>query len=179
MKGASGMLGNVVVYREHRGDLIMSNRPKKREVLTPHQSETRSKFLRAVQYAKRMIADPLTKAEYQPGPDSKLTSAYAAAMRDYLSAPVIHSINTSRYGGAVGDEILIKATDDFKVTALNVAIFNAQGNLLEQGNALLAQDSVEDYVYNATVANPLIPGTKVLVTVRDKPGNITVEERML
>jgi len=27
MKGASGILGDVVVYREFRGKLIMSNRP--------------------------------------------------------------------------------------------------------------------------------------------------------
>jgi len=116
MKGASGMLGDVVVYREFRGKLIMSNRPKKREVLTPQQAAIKSKFLRAVQYAKKQMADPVAKAEYEPGADSRFTSAYAAAVGDYLSAPVVNGIDVSRYGGSIGDDLLINATDNFKVT---------------------------------------------------------------
>ncbi len=179
MKGASGMLGDVVVYREVRGNVIMSNRPKKSGVLTPHQETARSRFLRAVQFAKRQTANPVTKAEYQPDANSRFFSAYSRAMADYLSSPIIHNIDASRYGGVIGDEVLIRATDDFKVTLVNVSIFSAGGNLLEQGDAVLLQDAVEDYVYTATVANAALPGTKVLVTVRDKPGNLTVEEKVL
>ena len=42
MKGASGMLGDVVVYREVRGNLIMSNRPKRGRILTPTHEEAGS-----------------------------------------------------------------------------------------------------------------------------------------
>ncbi len=176
MKGVSGMLGDVVVYRELRGSVIMSNRPKKRELLTPQQEETKSRFLRAVAYAKRQIADPVSKALYQPSPHSRLTSAYAAAVADYLKAPEIRSIDTTRYAGAIGDEILIRAFDDFKVTSVLVSITSAAGNLLEQGVPELLLDSVDDYVYKATVANAVLPGTKISVVVRDKPGNTTVKE---
>jgi hypothetical protein len=179
MKGASGMLGDVVVYREHRGTLIMSNRPKKREVITAQQELVKSRFLRAVQYAKKQIADPVTKAEYQPGPQSRITSAYAAAVADYLSAPEITLVDAGKYGGAVGDKIFIRATDDFKVTTVQVSISQPDGTLIEQGDAILVPESTEDYVYTATVATVKAPGMKVVVTVHDKPGNITTEEKVL
>jgi hypothetical protein len=179
MKGASGMLGDVVVYREHRGTLIMSNRPKKRDVITPQQELVKSRFLRAVQYAKKQIADPITKAEYQPSPQSRITSAYAAAVADYLSAPVITVVDAGKYGGAVGDKIFIRATDDFKVMSVQVSISQPDGTLIEQGDAILEADAAEEYIYTATVATLKAPGMKVLVTVHDKPGNATSEETVL
>jgi hypothetical protein len=178
MKGVSGMLGDVVVYREHRGTLVMSNRPRKRETLTPYQELAKSRFLRAVQYAKKQIADPVTKAEYTPSPQSRVTSAYAAAVADYLSVPKINLVDDAVYGGAVGDKIFIRATDDFKVTSVHVSIFKADGQLLEQGDAVLQPESVEDFTYTATVGIVKAPGMKILVTVRDKPGNITTAEKV-
>src|SRR5688500_1122766 len=94
MKGASGMLGDTVVYREHRGTVIMSNRPKKGRVLTPNQELAKSRFTSAAAYAKKQIADPVTKAEYQPGPTSRLTSAYSVALTDYLKTPKENLIET-------------------------------------------------------------------------------------
>jgi hypothetical protein len=84
MKGARGMLGGVVVYRQFRGMTIMSNRPRKSKVITQHQQNIKSRFLLAVEYAKKQIADPVLKAKYQPDTGSKFTSAYVAAIADYL-----------------------------------------------------------------------------------------------
>ncbi len=179
MKGASGMLGNVVVYREHRGKLIMSNRPKTSGILTPNQKQAKSRFLRAVKYAKKQIADPVAKKEYTPSPDSRFTSAYSMAVADYLTPPVIASVDMSHYAGAAGDKILIKASDDFKVTSVNVSILKADGTLIEQGDAVLLADAIDDYEYAATVAFPKAAGTKVIVAVRDKPGNVTTAESVL
>ncbi len=179
MKGASGMLGDVVVYREHRGNVVMSNRPKRSSILTPSQEHARSNFLRAVKYAKRQVADPVAKVEYQPSPTSRFTSAYAVAVSDYLTAPTISLVDVSRYAGAVGDVIFIKASDDFKVVSVFVTILKADGSVLEQGEAVLQPDGVEEYDYTATVAFPKAPGMKVVVAVRDKPGNVTTEEKVL
>ena len=179
MKGASGMLGDTVVYREHRGKVIMSNRPKTGGILTPNQERAKSRFKSAVAYAKLMTADPVTKAEYQPSKTSKFTSAYSVALTDFLTAPKVNLIDAGRYGGQIGDEILIKAVDDFKVTQVQISIFAAGGNLLEQGVVALVPGTVEDFLYTATVANALLPGTKIVVTVRDKAGNVTTEEKIL
>jgi hypothetical protein len=63
---------------------IMSNRPKKAKEMTAHQQATKSRFLLAVEYAKRQMADPVLKAKYEPGPGSEFASAYIAAVTDYL-----------------------------------------------------------------------------------------------
>jgi hypothetical protein len=91
MKGVSGMLGGVVVYRQFRGMTIMSNRPKKAKVMTPHQQAIKSRFLLAVEFAKRQMADPVLKAKYEPGPDSEFASAYIAAVTDYLRSTRLSS----------------------------------------------------------------------------------------
>jgi len=179
MKGVSGMLGKVVVYRQVRGNVIMCNRPKKRKVLTQQQEQTKARFLRAVQYAKKQVAAPEIKALYEPKQNSKFTSAYAAAVGDYLSSPTIHMVDTTAYNGKVGDPILIKASDNFMLTSVHISIFNSSGYLLEQSELVLQQDSAEDYVYTTTVANAIVRGTQIIVSVRDRPGNITTEEKVI
>src|SRR5688572_18839379 len=92
LKGLSGMLGDVVVYRESKGQMIMSNRPKKPEVPTSHQIKTKSRFMMAVQYAKGQMQDPDAKAEYQMAVTNKVISAYGVAMADYLKGPEITEV---------------------------------------------------------------------------------------
>lgn len=179
MKGASGMLGDTVVYRKQRGELIMANRPAKRGVLTPNQEVAKSRFLRAVQYAKKQIADPVTKAYYQPAPNSRYISAYAAAMADYMKAPQILSVNTTAYQGVIGNAIIVRATDNFKVALVNVAVFRADGSVLEQADAVLTDGTIDEFIFKATVANAAVAGTKILVTVRDMPGNIVTQNAVL
>lgn len=179
LKGASGMLGNVIVYREVRGNVIMANRPKKSGVPTVHQEAAKSKFLRAVQYAKKQLADPVARAEYEAGITERKSSAFAVALTDYLKPPKVGAIDGSRYNGAIGDVLSITAFDDFKVTSVQVTITGSTGGILEQGEAQLQPDTIDDWRYAATVANAALPGTKIIVTVRDKPGNVTVAEKVL
>jgi hypothetical protein len=179
LKGASGMLGDVIVYRQLRGEIVMCNRPRKRDELTENQKLRKETFLRAVRYAKKQIADPITKAEYEAGITSKKFNAYTVALTDYLSAPSVDGIDVSRYTGAAGDTIAIKATDDFKVTSVHVAVYSASNELIEEGEAVLQPDTSDDWRYSAGTANATLTGTRVIVTVRDKPGNVTTEEKVL
>lgn len=175
MTGASGMLGGVVVYRQYRGKTIMCNRPAKRGVITPHQQKMKTRFLEAVVFAKKQIADPATKAIYQPGADSKFTSAYAAALADYLKRPVIEDVDVSNYKGNEGDVVVIKASDVPRTLIVVVSIFGIDGKVVEHGNAV---DNVfnDNYVFKATQRNAFVSGSKILVTVRDRPGNMVVRE---
>lgn len=179
MKGASGMLGDVVVYRQLRDKLVMSNRPRKRSTLTPHQVATKLKFMRAVQYAKTQVANPVTKAEYEPNENSRFTSAYSAALADFLGAPTVVGIDATQYAGVVGNTIMLIASDNFRVVTVRVAIYSPAGVLLEQGDALLLPGLAEEFSYTATAANATVAGSKVIVTVRDKPGNTTTQEKVL
>ena len=169
MTGASGMLGNVVVYRQFRGKTFMCNRPAKSKILTPHQQKMKSRFLEAVAFAKKQIADPVTKALYQPGPDSKFTSAYAAALADYLKRPVIEQVDVSGYQGNAGDVVIVKASDVARTLIVAVSVFGVDGRVLEHGYAV-ENVFTDAYVFKADQRNSLVRGSKILVTVKDRPG---------
>lgn len=178
LKGASGMLGDVIVFREYRGKLIMANRPKKGETPTEQQRIAKQRFIRAVHYGKQQIADPLTKAEYATAIGNRSPSAYSAAVNDYLTAPVIDLVDVSGYHGSVGDVIAITASD-FKVVAVRVTITDNTGALIEQGEALLQPGALDGWRYTATADNVALAGTKIVVSVSDKPGNVTSAEKLL
>ncbi len=181
LKGASGMLGDVVVFREIRGTLIMANRPKKpKGPQTEQQKQFRMRFLRAVQYAKKQVANPVMKAEYATGVTLKKFAPYVVAVTDYLTPPEIHEVTTSGYTGVVGDAILVRATDDFKVVGVHVSVVAPQGNLIEFGEAILQPDTYDDWRYSITVENgPVPPGTTIVVTARDLAGNVTTAEAVM
>ena len=179
LKGASGMLGDVIVYRESRGQIIMANRPKRSGKRTANQEAVSDRFLEAVQYAKMKVADPEQKAEYQAVVNERVNSAYAAAVNDYLKAPVVKEVRLKRYKGNVGDVIVVKAVDDFKVTGVFVEIVSATGTALESGNAVLQEASVFEWTFTAATANAALPGTQVIVSATDKAGNETRTETVI
>jgi hypothetical protein len=175
MTGASGMLGDIVVYRQYKGKTLMCNRPEKRTAITPHQQKMKSRFLEAVAFAKKMIADPATKALYQPGPESKFTSAYAAALADYLKRPVIDDVDVSNYHGNEGDVIVVKASDIARTLTVSVSIVGSNGEIIDQGEALPNAFN-PDYVFRTSKRNDLLKGSTIQIMVKDKPGNMVTKE---
>ena len=137
----------------------------------------RSRFQEAVIYGKSVLTDPTTKALYEektaPG-----KSAYNVAVADYFNAPNIKEVDLSNYTGEEGSTIRIKATDDFEVADVQVKIANADGTLVEVGNAVLQSDGLF-WLYTATKLNESLQGDKITVTVSDIPGNNTIEEKTL
>lgn len=171
LKGASGMLGKVVVYREVRGKVIMANRPKKSATLSEHQEASKSRFLKAVQYARKQLATEQTKAEYATGITLSKHSAYLVAVTDYLTSPQVNVIDASLYKGIAGNTITVRATDDFKVAKVEVMIIGSNGTLIEQGQAVLQPDTFDEWIYTITNANAALTGTKIIASATDKPGN--------
>ena len=97
-------------------------------------------------------------------------------MADYLLPPKIDRVNTKSYDGRVGSKLFIIASDNFQITSVSVRINKDDGNLLEEGNAVL--EGLQ-WVYPITVANAALSGTKLTVSVTDTPGNITEKEIIL
>jgi hypothetical protein len=179
MKSASGMLGDVVVYRQQNGKMVMSNRPKKRSKPTDHQVSVKKKFLRAVRYAKAQMLDPASKAEYDAVTTEKLVSGYAVAVADFLRAPEIDSIEVNDYAGVIGNPINVVAFDNFKVMSVSVEIRSAADVIIEQGEALQDPADPMAWIYTTTAANNNLPGTKVIARAKDKPKHVTVKELVL
>jgi hypothetical protein len=78
----------------------------------------------------------------------------------------------------VGNTIAITVTDDFKVVAVRVKIYNADGSLVEEGEAVQQAMSTR-WLYTATADNQGIGGDKMIVQAIDNPGNMSAKEQIL
>ena len=99
-------------------------------------------------------------------------NGYNVAVADFFYAPDIHNVDVSDYTGQPGDIIRIQVTDNFMVKEVKVTITNADGSLVEEGNA--TPDAIGyQWMYTATTANNSLDGDKIEITVSDLPGNVT------
>lgn len=174
LKGASGALGKNVVFKQVRGRTHMTNMPRKRKRSSEKQKEQQDVFQLAVRYAKRACSFPEWKAMYAKGINDRKHSANAVAVSDYLNPPEIHEINVLTYTGAPGELIRIRAFDDFKVASVIVTITNAEGIVIEKGEAQL-RGKKGLWRMMTTVRNPSAPGTVFSVVAKDMAGNETTK----
>lgn len=175
--GLSGKVGDIIVFSQRGGKTIVSKAPKRKTEFTEKQKEQHEKFQQAVIYAKNVLKNPVSKQMYdEAAAKKKGVNSYNIAIADLLHAPDIQEIDLSAYTGQAGDTIKIKVSDDFQVKAVTVQIQNADGSVVEQGNALL-QGAV--WVYTATAANTNLSGDKITVRATDNPDNLAEKEQTL
>jgi hypothetical protein len=180
LKGVSGKLGETHVYKRlPNGTVVMANAAGPRKKISKKQKASNERFQRAVRYAKGRMADAADKAEYMKGVCYNKNTPYRVALTDCLNPPIVHYVKTSGYSGAIGSLIRIKATDDFRVTAVKVEMTSADGNVLEKGNAEKNSRKWHMWNYRTTVFNPQPSGTTVVAIAFDKPGNETKMEVIL
>jgi hypothetical protein len=170
--GLSGTIGRLVTFSIRAGKVIVGKvRRKSTKPPTEDQLEVRDIFGNAVTYGKASIADLVKKALYaekaEPG-----QSAFNVACADFCTPPKVVFINTENYHGGSDDQVLIRATDDFKVVQVKVAIHTAAGELVEEGNAV-QQSNGPDWLYTPTQENEAAAGSKIKATAIDLPGNQT------
>lgn len=175
----SGSIGPIV-FRQWFGKTIISQAPThRRKKPTPGQLKSQERFRLASVYALSIMSNA----------DQSLSQAYAMAlkprqnlyariMEDFLSVPIVSSINSIDFTGTVGDKIIIRATDDFRVTGVLVEIFSANNKLLESGNAVQNFNGL-DWTYTTTLANEEWEGSKIKATASDIPGNKGILEQPL
>jgi hypothetical protein len=167
-----GTLGKQLVFRQWEGKTIVAKSPKPRTGdPSDAQAETQDKFQVASRYAKAITTNA----------DQSMAQAYANALRprqniysraveDFMSSPVVKLIDARSYQGNVGDKIVIRAVDDFRVTQVRVEIYAANGSLLEAGNATQNVNGI-DWTYAASRANNPRAGTRINAIATDVPGN--------
>lgn len=167
-----GTLGKELVFRHWAGKTVVAKAPKSREgEPSPAQAETQERFLLASRYARAVIKNPdKAMAEAYGAVLKPRQNVYSRAVEDFMSSPVVKSIGTRNYNGAINDEIVIRAVDDFRVTGVRVEIYAANGSLLEAGNCYQNTNGL-DWTYAATQANVLLAGSKIIAKATDVPGN--------
>lgn len=178
LHGASGKLGDMLVIRQKAGKTILAAAPGKRDKEpTENQKKQQQRFQQAVIYGKSQIADADSKADYATKTKGSKT-AFNVAVADFLHAPDIDEIDFTNYTGAIDDTIRIRATDDFRVMGVHIAIFNGDGTLVEEGDAVQSDNEL-DWIFTATAENASLEGDKIIVQVMDKPGNVSEEEQII
>ncbi|WP_411273177.1 hypothetical protein [Daejeonella sp.] len=178
LEGSSGKFGKKLVYRRRGDKTIIARRPyKRRDANTPRQQEIRETFAEGILYAKTVIADEAIKAVYQAKVKGYQT-AFNLALSDFCKAPQITKHNVSEYSGQAGDKISIRVVDDFKVEWVKLVIKDCADSTIEEGLAILSANGA-DWIYTATAENATLPGTKLIMSAADMPGNVTTEEVVL
>ncbi len=169
----SGSYGEVVFRRWH-GRIVLAHKPDREGLITtPAQLAQRERFRQAVLYAQRTLADPIAVQPYKLAAEAGDKPLFTLIARDCLVAPVIESLDLADYTGKLGDPIVIRAHDDFELTALQVRLTNATGATLEKGAAEEDPPGTGRWVYSAQTAQAA--GSKLTITAVavDRPGNKT------
>jgi hypothetical protein len=177
-EGLSGTVAGKMTLRQRAGETIVSRKSRGSDApATEDQLGIQDRFKEAIMYAKMAIKDPVTKALYATVAKPN-QSAYNVAFKDAFLEPEIKSIETTQYKGDIGDIIVIRA-DEFKIVKMQVVITTAAGQLVEQGNAavrLVAGTAKLGWAYTTISDNAELAGTKITVTVYDRPGHEAVKQ---
>lgn len=175
--GVSGQVGDLLTFIQRHGKTFIGKIQTRSGKVSAKQQAIRDKFILAARYARTAMKDPATKALYELKAGGGVIP-FNLAIADYFTAPVIESIITGNYTGAVGSTIQVQATDDTKVTEVRVSVANAAGVVLEQGPAILNPES-EFWMYTTMVVNPSLAGSKITAVAKDLPGNSAEKEMVL
>ena len=167
-----GTLGKELVFRDWDGKTVVAKAPKSRKgEPSEKQVKIQEQFLLGSRYAKTIIsgANPDLRDGYQAVLKPR-QNVYSRALEDFVNIPEVVSITARNYKGLVGDKIIVRAKDDFRVTSLRVEMYSANGVLLEEGDALPNVNGL-DWTYTATQANNLLAGTVIKAIATDVPNN--------
>ena len=169
-----GGVGKQVVFRQRGDKTIMAKWPSidKDRKPTPGQSAAQSAFQAAVYFAQHARKDEKLIAIYKKLA-RKDQSVYHAAISDAKVAPELTSPDISSYTGQIGDQIIITAIDNYRVTSVTCSIFTSEGEILETGEAIQL-DNEDDWAYTTTKENAGLPGTTFRFAAFDIPKNETV-----
>ena len=168
-KNARGAFGEFVV-RQVNGKTIISAKARPSKI----KRKGCDRFKAATAYAKLQMQSPI-KELYKSGVNGKKTSPYLVAVSDFLNAPVIVAVDISQYMGKPGDLITVIATDDFRIKAVSISILTDEGNIVEDGVAVPADDDPDLYVYECTKRNERFSHSGIAVHVEDFAGNATMD----
>lgn len=166
-----GRVGDLV-FRRHRNQTVVGQKADLagREP-TPSQAAQRERFRTAVRYGQTVLADPAKKDLYQAEAQSRKLGILALCVADFLNPPQIDQIDLSAYTGQAGQVIRVIATDDVEVVGVQVRITDANGALVEEGQAV--SQGGGSWIYTTTAQAPAGQAINVTATATDRPGNQT------
>ncbi|WP_454980889.1 hypothetical protein [Capnocytophaga haemolytica] len=176
LKGVSGKFGDQFVFKQRNGKTFICRKPQLPAQRTPNQKKHAMRFADATAYSVEARQDPELYNYYAKIAKRKGKTAHNIAVADYFAMPSIEEIDASHYTGAAGETIIIDAYKATKVAKVTVSLRDAEGILIEQGEAT---EALRGWHYTTTVSNPQPSGTLLTVRAIDFLGNIAEQEIVL
>ena len=176
LEQVSGKVGDLV-FRRYGDQTVISQKPdtEGRE-WTEAQLAHRERFRQAALYGRLVMADPETKALYEEVAGARGKPVFSLTVADFFNAPSVDSVDLSSYAGVAGDAIVIMASDDFDVLAVQVSLTDGDGNAIESGAALESPPDSGRWVYTATATVNTGTTVRIAVTAEDRPGGLGTGE---
>ncbi|MBE0670569.1 MAG: hypothetical protein IH588_08280 [Anaerolineales bacterium] len=186
VRGLSGKLGDQVVFRNLRdGSTVVCVPPDfSKRKLSKDQKTHHAKFKEAAAYARDAAKSQPIYAELAIGTTK---NAYNIALSDWFHAPRIQRVELTEGGPSTSLRstqdsaslrsaqdstsltIRVYATDNVKVAGVKVILRSEAGLVLEQGEALPAEEAWWSYTPQTVLEGKL----KVEIRASDLAGNVT------
>ncbi|MEQ8881161.1 MAG: hypothetical protein RLQ12_16070 [Cyclobacteriaceae bacterium] len=172
LQGASGMLGNQLVYRRVNGQTIVSSRPERRSEMSDTQKRQNMRFKYATVFGKNAIADevlgPIYAAAVARMP--RFSSAYTLAVTDYLKAPEIGDIVLP--SGASGSQGLVEAYEEPQLAKVAFDIIGEDESVISSGEATPTDNGIQ---WEFTLTQDIPEGGSIRIRAYDLPGNVSTK----
>ncbi len=140
--------------------------------------EGRSKFKKTKETLQNTLRRATTYANFERRQEIYINKArdkgltpYGIAIADWFSVPRVLVVSVDAWTGKPGQTIRVKAKDNVQVASVSVVIRDAEGKVLETGEALPSKSGSTwwKYITKGYVRMPPFP--RVEVTARDLAGN--------
>jgi hypothetical protein len=167
LEGFSGRIGNLIFRQLPNGKTVVTQAPPKmtrkekekyKRKRSKSQNEHNDRFQEASAYARWAAQTQRVYAELAAV--APMMTAYNFAVSDWFHAPVVHRVE--RQAGC----IRVEASDNVRVTRVQVTLLSHEGVLLEEGEAVRAEGNWWEFT-------PDCEGTKVMTRAWDLPGHVT------
>jgi hypothetical protein len=99
------------------------------------------------------------------------TTAYDLALIDWFGKPKIFEIDMDSWTGKIGQIVRVKARDNVMIARVAIVIRDAQGNILEAGEAVRSETGSAWWAYTTRSPVPMTPFPGVEAIAWDLPGN--------
>ena len=169
-RGWRGAFGrSFVVHKTGSGKTIVAGKPLFIDNLTYTERQTMHQA--AVRDAAIYASFAENQEAYIRRAKELHTTAYALAVADWYRAPKVLEINVDRWAGNADEIIRVKARDNVMVASVMLVIRDAEGQILEMGEARQSKAGSVWWNYKTQSPIPLTPFPSIQATAYDLPGN--------
>jgi|GEM_PF-1392857 len=171
LKDLRGSLDGLTFRRRADGDASVFVQAPASTPPSNAQLARRQAFGAAQRYAREVLADPLQRGVYQNLAKALRRPANTLLVGNFLTPPVIGTVELGSYTGGAGQEIAVLATDPIEVESVNVEIRGIWDAVLEAGSARCVHGV---WRYRATTDVPTGTSWRVVVTATNRAGHAAI-----